>query len=74
VEPNCQHRGAACIVGARLFRPAFDVNLENSPGCGGGMNIISGIVETAVIERDFERYRLPTRGQSAAHGPEDPSV
>ena len=57
---------------ARLLKPAFEIELEHCPNCGGELKIIAAILEAPVIERILTHLglqarappRAPARGQT----------
>ena len=56
---------------ARLLERVFEIDLEHCPNCGGELEIIAPILESAVIERILTHLglqaRAPPRAPACGH-------
>ena len=58
------------ISWARLLKRVFEIDLQHCPNCGGELQIIAAILESAVIERILTHLGLQARAppRAAARG------
>jgi len=65
-EPSCTLHRPVRLIGAKLLKRIFEIDLEHCPNCGGELKSIAAILEQSVIDKILTPLGLQARAPPCA--------